>query len=331
MTLLASVMFFTPASAGRIPFFSRNKTPSPAQYSQKEDQINSYNEQAIELFEEGRFKEAQELWEKAIEIMERSKKYPEEYQELIDELEPGDAVLINIEKDEKPQSNEAEDLYQAAVNFFKKQKYIAAKKLFDQVESKIPDYKATRNYLTILSHKLKAAQQSLGGQKLNRSAHHRHAEREEWKRILRESEQELEEKLIEQVTPLYKEAIQLYKARKFSLAKDYFLEIDSIMPEYIDTSKYLVRINADIEKEEQRLAQEANRKKVLARKKEQEEWKQIIAESERQLKETLKLQAEPIYQEALYYYKKREFELARSSFIEVEQVHPNYKSVAKYH
>jgi len=318
-----------PVSARFFPFLS-DKTILPSEYSEREDQINAYNEQAIELFEAGHFKEAQELWEKAIQVMERSGSHFTEYKEAEEAYDLFDEEMINIQSEDTSNNSEEEDLYQMGVSFFKKQKYIASKKTFDRLEAIIPDYKATRNYLTILKHKIKQKQQTLSGDRFQDGALYRQRERDEWKRILEESERELKKKLVEQVSPLYKEALEHYKSRKFTLAKDYFKEIDNILPKYKDTSEYLLRIDTDIRQEEQRFVKENYKKEVLKRKKEQEEWKRIMEESERKLQEKIKEQVEPIYQEALHFYKQRKFDIAKSRFQEVKRIFPDYRSTAKY-
>jgi len=329
VTFLISMTFITPVYANFFQFFSK-KTIQPHDYSNLEDKIEIYNNQAIELFEEGHFKEAQELWEKAVRIMERSRNYVQEYGDLHGDILPDEEMSEDLTFGDMSATSEIEDLYRTAVSAFKKQKYAAAKKMFDRVEAQTPDYKATRNYLTILKHKIKQVQQSLNDDKFKESAFSREAERGEWKRILKESEKELEKKLIEQVTPLYKEALRHYKSRNFKLAKDYFLEIDSILPKYKDTLQYLSRIDVDIRGEEQRALTEKYKVQSLARKKEQEQWHRIIEESEKKLEGKMKQQAEPVYQEALYYYKQREFDLAKNRFEEVERIFQDYKSTEKY-
>ena len=144
--------FSLPVYAGFFPFLP-GKNISPEQYSLNEGQIEVYNQQAIELFEEGHFEEAQNLWEKAIQIMERSGgqavdvKNSEFVQEDVE-----DYIDRNVKAYEDQQSDH-DDLYEAAVSLFRKQKYVAAKKTFRRLERRIPDYKATRNYLAILEHK----------------------------------------------------------------------------------------------------------------------------------------------------------------------------------
>jgi len=328
-TFLISVTFLTPVYANFFPFFF-NKSTKPRDYSNLEDKIEIYNNQAIELFEEGHFKEAQELWEKAVRIMERSRNFVQEYGDLQGDLLSEEEMFNDLTSGDMSGTSEIEDLYRTAVSAFKKQKYSASKKMFERVEAKTPDYKATRNYLTILKYKIKQVQQSLNGDKFKESAFSREAERGEWRKILKESEKELEIKMIEQVAPLYKEAIGNYKVRKFKLAKEYFLEIDSILPKYKDTLKYLSRIDVDIRGEEQRTLTEKYKAQTLVRKKEQEEWHRIIEESEKKLEGKMKQQAEPVYQEALYYYKQREFDLAKNRFEEVERIFTDYKSTGKY-
>jgi len=325
---LFALTLVTPASARLFSFLFEDNTLDPDQYSVREDRVNAYNQQAIELFEEGHFEEAQELWEKAIEVMERSEPSDDQYYELKDMYDPveDDVIFPVVEK----KLSDVDEMYNEAIDLFRKQRYVASKKLFERVESRIPDHKATRNYLSILEHKIKQTQQTLSGDSLSDNVYSRQAEREEWNRILKESERQLERKIEKQVEPLYEEALVHYKERRFKLAKDFFLEVDTIKPGYKDTTKYLARVDADLKEEEQLRVKEEYRNRVLARKQEHEEWQRIIAESEKKLQDQLDAQADPIYEEALYYYKQREFELAKAHFEEVKMIVPDFKSVNKY-
>lgn len=316
-----------PASAG----FLSSKPEQEFTISQNsQKKIDAFNERAVQFFEEGRFKEAQEHWEKAIQVMERSGKYATENKKWQDVLKFDDEELVLPGEGEVLGVDDVDDLYEMAVSLFKKQKYVTSKKIFDRVEAVVPDYRASRNYLTILNHKIKRAQQVLGGEKVKEKAVARREERAEWKRILMESEKEMRRKLIEQAEPLYAEALEHYKSREFRLAKDYFLETNSVLSEYKDTEKYLKRINGDILKEEKRLVREKRKKRILVRKKEKDEWQRILDESQRELQRRLAQQVGPIYREAVYNYRKRQFELAKSHFQEVETILPSYKSTAQY-
>jgi len=329
--LLFLVTSLTPVSAGFFPFKSKQGT-SPEQHLQNKDQIDAYNAQAIRLFEEGLFEEAQDLWERAIQLMEYPVEYPEQSQELpeIQEREFADEELILLKDIDGFGVNDVDELYEMAVSLFKKQKYVAAKKIFDRIEAIIPDYKASRNYITILRHKIKQTQQILSGDKFKEGVLARQKEREEWAHILEESGRQLREKLVKQVAPLYEEALQQYQTREFKLAKDYFTEVDRILPGYKDVAKYLARIDIDIREEGKRLVEEKRKKEILARKKEKEEWQRVLQESKQELQKKLEEQAEPIYQQAIEYYKQRQFELAKTHFQEVEGVIAGYKSTVRY-
>ncbi|MCK5259762.1 MAG: hypothetical protein KAJ70_01750 [Candidatus Omnitrophica bacterium] len=322
-------MFWTPTSSAFFSFKSDQETESP-QDPESEKQVNDYNDRAVGLFEQGQFEEAQELWEKALEILEHPVAYVQEDPSLDSAVDAVDEELIFTESEGGTDRNSINKLYDTAVSLFKKEKYVASKKMFERIEAIIPDYKASRNYLTILDHKIRKAQQNLSGKSFKENAVARREERAEWERILGESRMELEKKLAEQVDPLYREAIDYYKKRKFNLAKDYFTEVNGILPGYKDTNKYLSRINKDIRGEDERLMEERRKREILARKKEKEEWNRILQESGRELQKKLIEQVNPVYEEALHHYKKRQFELAKIRFEESHLIVPNYKSTAKY-
>ena len=320
-------MCATPVFAG-LPFFG-SKLESDL-YSERESRINEHNERAIELFEEGRFKEAQEQWERAIELMERPGQRRGYAQPPGDEEHQPDEELMTIDDGEDFMVNDIAGIYESAVEMFKKGKYIASKKLFERVETAIPDYKATRNYLSILEHKIKREQQSLAGDRLRENAVSRREERVEWYRILEESERELKSKMAAQAEPIYADALAQYKSRNFKRAKEYFTEVAHNIPDYKDTAKYLERIEQDIREEDQRQVSEQRKKELIARKKEQEEWQRVLIESEQKLQGNLAEQAEPIYQEALQHYKQRQFKEAKNRFQEVASIIPDYKWTEKY-
>lgn len=331
----------TPVTAGLFSFTS-NRSSQEKLHSKIKDQVSAYNEEAIKLFEEGRFEEAQKLWETAIQIMERPKDHIEGRQELrwppksqedqdLLELQKSIEKGLVVPKDEGAFGpNDVDQLYETAVSLFKQQKYVASKRMFNQIEGIVPDYKATRNYLTILEHKIKRTQQTLSEGNFKQRVVARQKERAEWRRILYESEQELKQRLSDQVDPLYKEALGFYRKREFTLARDYFNEVNRVLPGYKDAAKYLFRIDEDVAQEERRLVEERRKKRILTRKKEKKEWKRILEESERELQKRLAQQAEPVYRQAESYYKDREFELAKEWFEEVQWIFPRYKSTKKY-
>ncbi|MBN1870477.1 MAG: hypothetical protein JW847_07890 [Candidatus Omnitrophica bacterium] len=320
-------MLWTPASANILSFISGQEQQSSLDPN-NEKQVSTYNEQAIQLFEQGRFEEAQDFWEKALEILERPGAFGQEYPELTGSVESEDVLLL--ESGGELDNDRVSQLYDTAVSMFKKEKYVASKKIFERIEATIPDYKATRNYLIILDHKIRRAQQNLSEKSFEKNAIARREERAEWGRILEESRMELENKLAEQAEPLYQEAVEYYKSREFQLAKDYFMEVNNILPQYKDTDKYLSRIDRDIKEEEKLLMESKRKRELLARKKEKEEWKRILQESEQELQKKLIQQVDAVYQEAQYYYKKREFELAKERFEEAQLIVPNYKSTLQY-
>jgi tetratricopeptide (TPR) repeat protein len=203
ISILFLITFFlvvsaAPIFAGFLSFKSGQETQTP----QNTAKVNHLNEQAVELFEQGRFQEAQELWEKAIGLLENSAKSGATPQKAQDVPVIAEEDPLPFDEDKELRVDEVDKYYEMAVSLFKGEKYVAAKKVFERIEGIIPDYKASRNYLTILDHKIRQAQQTLGGAKFKETSLARREERVEWEQILEASRMELEQKLEEPVEPL---------------------------------------------------------------------------------------------------------------------------------
>ena len=113
---------------------------------QREEKAREYFENAKRLYDEGKFEDAQELWQKAIKITEhpemkdyinQSVKKTSRQNALLDTEE--DRRLKRMELDRGYSAADVEKAYQSAVSLYKQKKYLAAKEDFDKVEEDMMD------------------------------------------------------------------------------------------------------------------------------------------------------------------------------------------------
>lgn len=293
----------------------------------KEQKAREYNAQAIQLFEKGQFQEANELWEKALKLLE----YPEAVEETMAEGEvraretPAEEsagedlsstkeewrkTLQESEKERQRQLQaQAEPIYQQALDYYQKRQFQQAKEYFNTVETLLPDYKSTTQYLERIDEDIGQEQKRLLDVTLNKEALARRQAQEEWRKIVEEGEQEHQKRLAEQAEPIYQTARYYYRRGKFKQAKQKFEELQGIVPGYKSTSQYLARLEQNLEKEEY--------KRTLKR----------LAEG---IQAGVESKTENIYQLAAMYYQHGELKQAQQKFEEVQLVSPGYKSTKKY-
>jgi len=202
--------------------------------------------------------------------------------------------------------------------------------------------------------------------KFEREVAARRKDREEWLEVLKESEMERQRKLTNQADYIYQEAIQYYKRRKFEEAREDFLEVEEVLPDYKSTVKFLEKVDRAIAQEEQqRLVQKERmikkkireeqwierqkdeearqfrvvegkkrmqefKKRALVRKKQRDEWDRVLRENDRERQKRLEKEAGFVYREALKVYKKQQWEQARSGFLETQEIFLGYKNSEKY-
>jgi len=141
----------------------------------------------------------------------------------------------------------------------------------------------------------------------------------------------------EDVESSYREAVDLYKQKKFHPAKDAFEHVDEISPDYRATSSYLKIIDQDIVladamavKQQAVEIQHQQQEAEVARAKEKAVWMAQIEEKEKERKEAINKQAADVYDQAVELYKDKKFAEAKKKFEEVSWVIPDYKATMKY-
>ena len=140
-----------------------------------------------------------------------------------------------------------------------------------------------------------------------------------------------------EVEEAYKEAVALYKEKKYHPAKDAFEHVEEIAPDYRATTSYLKIIDEDIiisdavAAKQQKVEIERQQKEAeVARAKEKEMWRREIEEKEKQRKDQINAQAQEVYEQAVNLYKAKKFAEAKKKFEEVSWVVPDYKATMNY-
>lgn len=312
---------------------------------QREERAREYYEKAKRLFDEGRFEEAKILWEKAIKVTEhpemedyvsKSVRKTKKLEKALEREE--DRRLKRLEVDRGYSAKEVEKTYQRAVSLYNQRKYLAAQEDFELVDEMFPDHKATRSYLMLIQRSIQEEQDTIIAAKLQKESVFREKEKKKWKEDLEKEEEERKEKLKKQVSDMYKEAVDLYRSRKFELSKAKFKEVEWISPDYKKTVKYLKRIDKEIQveavaKEEQYdLFGRLIKKEKLDGDQVKNEKPQIKEQPSliRNKKEISKDEAADMYKEAVHFYKKDEYNKARANFVQVNEFFPGYKQTEKY-
>ena len=340
-TFLVALLFFVPAFA-QISLEDDSGIPSQEKKQMKPlperaedltvpwdkliEKAEAYNREAIRLFEEGNYTEAQKLWQKAIGIIERS----EQLRGAASEEK--EIVVVKGE-------DSVEQAYQSGLSFFEEKKYTQAQEAFLRVKAASAGYKDTENYLSIINDLMLEEDSRSEKQKLDEDLAQSQPEKEafepqeeeaQFRQSVEESEKRRIEDLQAQADPVYQRAFEEYQARQFEQAKASFEDVAFIYPDYKLTNQYLERIEGDIKKEERRSLEERLQAEALASKKQQEEWHKTVEGSERLNLDRLKEEAETIYQKGRASYEKGDYEKARFYFQEVEKILSGYRSTAKF-
>ena len=100
---------------------------------------------------------------------------------------------------------------------------------------------------------------------------------------------------------MYRQAMALYQVGDFTGAKDKFVKVEVVYPDYKDVAKYFKTIDADIERKAQN---EALKQKTDA--------------------------AEPVYAQALELYRAQQFTDAKKKFLQVQMIFPGYRDTETF-
>lgn len=238
-----------------------------------------------------------------------------------------------IEKKEQARveqlKKQAEGVYAEAMQLYQERKYAASKEKFQEVEWVVPDYKATRGYLTRIDRDIDA--ERLRGS----SVREQELEKQRWQETLETRKQEeirkkalsLREKerlgqLADEAEFVYVAAVALFEKNLLAQAKEKFTEVEGIYPEYKSTRSYLGKIELTLVGEKERveaLKRNSEEQKIweeeMNRKKAEKEAFQVRVE-----------EADSFYNEASALYKTGRLIEAKEKFLQVDARVPDYKS-----
>lgn len=355
----ACLFFINPAAAGGTkqikahPHAQKGSLPSIVDLKAKAEE---YNTRAIDLFEEGRYVEAQELWEKAVELMERPRSARFGFDAGVEEQHPSESSDVPP-ADEPLEVSPIAARYQSGLSLLEQKEYGEAQKVFQEIDLMRPGYRNTKRYLTVIDELLSEedlsttqglmddgpqgqaaadyeeeypamAQESRGADADPEFDHRR--EEAQWEEAVEEAEQKLLEQIAERVEPIYQRALQHYKNKEYVEARRSFEEVQVFSPDYKLTAKYLDGIDDDIlyarqqQEEAQRLAEERSRRQ------DELEFRKTIAAKEEIYRKELTGKAEEIYRQAIADFRNRKFEEAEDNFRKVDAMASGYKLTGKY-
>ena len=323
------------------------KLEGQAQYRrniQREEKLREYYSKAMRLYDEGKYSEAQELWEKSIMISEHpemkdylssSIKKSKKLNKSLEKEE--DRMLSRLEKERGYDAGRVKALYKDAVKDFKKEKYIDSKLKFEEVDSMFPDFKAVKSYLMLIERKIFDEQQKLIAFKLKQEEVASKKEKELWRKQISVKEMKRREKLELQAEKVYKDALQLYRMYQLDEAKKKFQEVEWILPDYALTSKYLVRIDKDLKAENDKLEKERSKAfdsqlAGLEKSKEYQDEARLKAleKKEREWLFRVEEEANFVYGSAVSLFENGDYFQSKDRFLEVQELYPEYRQTDKY-
>ncbi len=312
-----------------------------AQMEALEKDAQNYDREAIRLFEEGQYQEAQRMWQKAIEIMEQPGMEHRGKQAIPSDEEREESFLTEVKGE--TDLGEVEEKYELGVSLFDEKEYTASKTVFEEINSLHPGYEDTANYLLIIEELMARGRPTGGEEGLAMqeegveeseaglpTIEAKSPAEEQWKETLEESRAGFQKELEEKVRPLYQQGVEQYKNKELEQAKVSFEQVEIICPKYKSTVQYLARIEEFLRRDQKRRQQEERRAGELAKRREEEDLKKTVQEKEIQRIKELEAKAEPLYQQGIEQYKARELEQAKSSFDAVQVIYPDYKFTTRY-
>ncbi|HLF18137.1 MAG TPA: tetratricopeptide repeat protein [Candidatus Omnitrophota bacterium] len=312
---------------------------------------------AVSLFKKEKFLEAKGFFERVDEMFPDHKatrsylmligqRIQEDQQELISEKLGEESEEYQKQKADwkeqlekkaglrrKTLEEQAEKIYQQALDLYKTKQYVSAKEKFKEVEWILPDYKATVKYLKKLDEDIKVDEILTAEDKQKLFEKQLREERLSGKATegfdglqQADKEREVKKRLEEEADFVYKSAVSLYKKKQYEQSKEMFLEADRIYPGYKKTRDYLVKIEKQIPQYQRELVKVKKEEVVEQKSYEDEKVKQAVIER----REKFESEADKKYKEAASFYNNRNFVEAKIKFIQVEALYPDYKDTRQY-
>ena len=298
-----------------------------------------YNTQAIELFEDGRYAEAQELWEKAIDLMEHPLSARFDFEATAEEQQPFESSESSP-ADESPEVASMTAKYQSGLSWLEQKEYGEAQKVFQEIDLAQPGYRNTKKYLVVIDELLReedssATQEMMSDARESGSADadskFDHQEEEaQWEEATKRAEQKLQERITEKVELVYQRALRQYKNKQYVEARHSFEEVQVLSPDYQLTAKYLEGIDDDIFYAQQEQEKTQGLVEEQERRQDELEFRKTVAAKEEIYRKGLFGKVEENYRQAIANFKNREFEEAEDNFRKVDAMAAGYKLTGKY-
>jgi len=318
------------------------KEPPPSVENLKA-KAEEYNQQAIGLFEDGRYAEAQELWEKAIHLTEHPRAARLDLEVAAEDQQSLESLEV-LSMDESPEASFIADKYQSGLSLLEQKEYGEAQRVFQEIDAVQPGYRNTKKYLVVIDELLReesAGQIGTDQQEYPSMAQESdnadidsklddRSEEAQLEEAVADAEQKLEEQIVERVEPTYQRALQQYKSKDYAEARRSFEEVQVLSPDYKLASKYLDGIDDDILNAQQQQEEEQRLTEERARRQDEQEFRKTVAAKEGNYQKELDGKAEEIYQQAIADFKDRKLEEAEDSFRKADAVVSGYKLTDKY-
>src|SRR3989338_5426936 len=144
------------ADTGKIIKIHPNAAPQSLPNAEDlKTKAEAYNNEAIALFEEGRYAEAQELWEKAIKLMEHPRARQIDFEAVGEERPFVEVPEFPVTSDEPLEASPIVEQYQAGLALLEQKEYGEARKIFQEIDATQPDYRNTKRYLVVIDELLR--------------------------------------------------------------------------------------------------------------------------------------------------------------------------------
>ena len=245
-------------------------------------------------------------------LIEKSKN---NIQRVNDKIKEQAIYKRNLQREEK-----AREYYDRAMVLFEEGKINEARELFEK-SVRITEHPEMKGYIKLSEKKFKSQEQAM--------------RKEEHERLSLTVEQERERQ--KQVENAYDDGVRVYKQQNFKAARDEFMLVEQLIPEYKATRSYLKLVEEKIALQDK--VDLVNQKKEILRQQQQAEternrekemWHKELALKEQERQRKISEQASKVYAEAMKLYKENKFVSAKEKFQEVEWVMPDYKSTRRY-
>lgn len=241
-------------------------------------------------------------------------------------------------------------VYQAGIALYKENLLIEAQDKFNELADILPDYKKSRKYLSKINKRLTTEQKLLQEEK-NRQVIAR-LKRE--KLILKNQETVIEQEMTKQNQDVldslhqisesyYSSGVLFYDNKLYVQAKEKFLEVDPSYSKYKSARKYIRKISELTGQPYEDLpdfvpnVKTVDKPLIVKRDPSAEEEMEVLAQRSDSVsvellarKKKFLTEAQRKYEDALKFYKRRNYGESKIKFIEVEALLPNFRDVREH-